>query len=159
MLAVEPDPEMCRRLRFNLQTNAIGSVRICPVALSDREGEGLLLVNPRQRGENTLESAQAELAGGERQGQPVRLLTLQSLLAQQGLERVDALKIDIEGHELPVLAHFFGGAPASLFPGLVIIEYKHLTHALTNQLFLDHGYRQVLTSRLNLAYVRDGVVG
>lgn len=154
ILAVEPDPEMRRRLQFNLDSNRMTEVSVCPVALSDHDGEGRLLVNPQQRGENTLVAAQASLAGGERTVQAVRLQTLLALLQEHGVTQVDALKIDIEGHEPPVLSHFFAHATPALWPGVVVTEYKPETAALIDALFVQRGYRRVLFNGLNQAYAR-----
>ena len=42
IVAVEPDPVMHARLRFNAQTNGAEHLRVLQVAVSDREGEGVL---------------------------------------------------------------------------------------------------------------------
>jgi hypothetical protein len=64
VLAVEPDPEMRRRLQFNLATNGVAAVEVCPVALSDRDGVGALLVNPLQRGEKCTRRGASPGSGG-----------------------------------------------------------------------------------------------
>ena len=155
VIAVEPDPEMRRRLAFNLRSNSADNVEICPVALSDADGEGELLINPSQRGENTLAHDEARRAGGERVVHRVPLRTLVGLLAERGVERVDALKIDIEGHEPAVLGHFFAHAPRTLWPRLAITEYKPSTAAAIETLFASCGYRRVLSNGLNLAFRRE----
>lgn len=159
VLAIEPDPEMRRRLQFNLATNGIAEVEVCPVALSDRDGVGALLVNPRQRGENTLVAEQARQAGGERVAQTVPLKTLLGLLQEHGVTSVDVLKIDIEGHELPVMRHFFSHAPPGLWPRLAITESRRETAAPIESLFAQRGYRQVLSTALNVAFEREAEAG
>lgn len=157
VLAVEPDPEMRRRLAFNLRSNGADNVEVCPVALSDVQGEGELLINPSQRGENTLARDEAERAGGERVVQRVRLQTLLGLLVERGVGQVDALKIDIEGHEPAVLGHFFANAPSTLWPTLAITEYKPSTAAAIQALFASRGYRRVLSNGLNQAFRRESI--
>ncbi len=154
VLAVEPDPEMLRRLRFNVQANGMSQVEVCPVALSDHQGVGELLVNPAQRGENTLDVHEAEAVGARRIVQPVELDTLLHLLQSRGISQVDALKIDIEGYEPPVLRHFFANAPSTLWPRLAITEYKPATAAVIEGLFLSNGYRRVLFNGMNFAFAR-----
>jgi FkbM family methyltransferase len=154
ILAVEPDPEMRRRLEFNLQSNACTQVEVCPVALSDHQGEGELLVNPAQRGENTLARVEAAAAGGERVVQRVTLDTLVHLLVSRGVTSVDALKIDIEGHEPVVLGHFFAHADPALWPRLAITEFKRETAQAIEDQFVACGYRRVLSNGLNLAFER-----
>ena len=48
--------------------------------------------------------------------------TLLGLLREHGFERVDALKVDIEGAEDLALLPFFEQAPRTLWPRLVFIE-------------------------------------
>ncbi len=102
-------------------------------------GVGELLENPAQRGENTLAREEARIAGGERVVQQVELDTLLHLLESRAVQRVDALKIDIEGHEPPVLRHFFEHAPQALWPTIAITENKPETAAVIEGLFLGNG--------------------
>ncbi len=123
IIAVEPDPEMMRRLTFNRNTNQLNDIELYQVALSDQEGVAKLLVNPRQRGKNTLEHG--NMASDTRSLIDVRITTLLELLQSCNVDRVDVLKIDIEGHELPVFSHFFQHAPQELWPRILIAESKH----------------------------------
>lgn len=154
IVAVEPDPEMRRRLEFNLRTNGLADIDLCPVALSDHEGTAELQVNPRQRGENTLELGEAQRVGGERQSLTVPVTTLLALLQSKGVTRVDALKIDIEGHEPPVLRHFLTHAPESMWPRAVISEFKDQTASDILDLFAQRGYQRRETTKLNFILER-----
>jgi FkbM family methyltransferase len=154
IIAVEPDPQMRERLRFNLRSNALDHVLVVPQALSDHVGEALLYVNPAQRGENTLQPARAQAAGGVRQAHTVALDTLLHALQSRGIERIDALKIDIEGHELTVLTHFFTHAPQALWPRALLAEHQHDADAPLSRLFADQGYRPALRTRQNMGWER-----
>lgn len=154
IVAVEPDPEMRRRLEFNARGNGLTDIELCPVALSDHEGTAELQVDPRQRGQNTLDLGEAKRAGGERQSLTVPLTTLLALLRSKDIDRVDVLKIDIEGHEPPVLRHFLTHAPESMWPGAVISEFKDQTAADILGLFEARGYRRRETTKLNFILER-----
>lgn len=154
VIAIEPDPEMLRRLRFNVRANAIDRIDVCALALSDHPGVGELLVNPAQRGENTLAVEEAAAVGAQRVVLPVELDTLVHVLQSRGITQIDALKIDIEGYEPPVLRHFFANAPSTLWPRLAITEYKPATAAVIEGLFLANGYRRVLFNGMNFAFAR-----
>lgn len=154
IVAVEPDPEMRRRLEFNARGNGLTDIELCPVALSDHEGQAELQVNPRQRGQNTLDLGEAKRAGGERQSLTVPLTTLLALLQGKGIAKVDVLKIDIEGHEPPVLRHFLTHAPESMWPGAVISEFKDQTASDILGLFEQRGYRRRETTKLNFILER-----
>lgn len=154
ILAVEPDPEMRHRLEFNARSNGLTDIELCPVALSDTEGTAELQVNPRQRGQNTLDRGEAQRAGGERQSLTVPLTTLLALLQSKGITRVDVLKIDIEGHEPPVLRHFLTHAPESLWPQAVISEFKDQTASDILDLLAQRGYQRRETTKLNFILER-----
>ena len=140
VLAIEPDPENLSRLRFNLAASgADADVTVAPVALSDRDGETRIAVNHANRGELT--------TGAD--GTPVAMRPLMSLVNEAGFPRVDALKIDIEGMEDPVLAHYLGNADRVFWPRLVILEAQRgeVTPALER--LQSAGYRIQERSRMN----------
>ncbi len=73
------------------------------------------------------------------------------MLDEAGLERVDALKIDIEGAEDTVLAAFFASAPRSRWPRLVLMEMsgdRWKTDCVA--LCQGHGYRVARRTRMNV---------
>ena len=156
IIAVEPDPQMQRRLHFNRVTNGLDDIEICPLALSDHEGEAELSVNLRQRGQNTLEQDEAVRSGDAVQRVTVRVTTLLALLRERGIDHIDALKIDIEGHEPPVIRHFLGHAPPSMWPGLLISEWHPHVATELEPLLVQRGYRRMSSTRLNGVFERKG---
>jgi FkbM family methyltransferase len=99
VLAIEPSQREQAILRRNVELNDLMNVSIVAVALSDQPGELDLMVAPLEKsGHNTLGAAfghGAVLDHKER----VRVVRLDDLLEEQGVGRVDVLKIDIEGGE------------------------------------------------------------
>jgi len=154
VVAVEPDPEMRRRMEWNITANGLGCFTVVGCALSDQEGEIPLLVDAAQRGRNTVERAQAEAEGGERRELRVRCRTLLGLAKDLGLERITALKIDIEGHESAVLSPFLEQAPAHLLPAMIVIELKHDGNGGLRRLLQGAGYRASILTPLNVVFVR-----
>lgn len=150
IVAVEPDPEMAGRLRFNADTNGAANLRVLQVAVSDREGEGVLHLDAANRGQNRLlpeVSGEGPSSGG-RLGVPLR--SLHRIVADEDLPGIDALKIDIEGMEHRVLQHFFTHAPAPLWPRLVITEHHGTPeHLELQRLLAELGYRTILQTGLN----------
>ncbi|MEL6766783.1 MAG: FkbM family methyltransferase [Pseudomonadota bacterium] len=116
VVAIEPDPETAARLRFNLQSaaGAQAQATIVEAALAGEAGELTLSKAGLNRGEVSVAAAGT--------GKRVSAITLLSVARQAGLERIDALKIDIEGMEAPVLAAFLAEAPLALRPALVLLE-------------------------------------
>jgi FkbM family methyltransferase len=120
ILAFEPEPENVRRLQFNIDANPGLPIRVFPIALAEKEGSILLKVDSRDRGGTRTLRAD----GGVEQGDTsrVRCRPLLDVLMEQGLQSIDALKIDVEGFEDVILVPFFRDAPRSLWPRLLIIE-------------------------------------
>ncbi len=141
ILAVEPEPEMLRRLRVNLALSGAEDVIVAPVALAAEEGTVRLAVSERNRG------ATGIAAGAEGPEAPARPLL--ALLREQGFERVDALKIDIEGAEEPVLCAFLRDAPPALRPRLVILEALRGADTPALALLARAGYQTLDRTRMN----------
>ena len=74
-------------------------VRICAGAASDRNGMARLAMHAASEENAILDATHAQGPGAD-----VACFTLDSLVAREGLARVDWLKIDAEGHEMQVLA-------------------------------------------------------
>jgi FkbM family methyltransferase len=152
ILAFEPDPEMRRRLAFNLATNRIRNIEVCPVALSDTQGEAIL-----ELGDNRGENALVDRAASKGRGVTVPVDTLVNVLAARRVESVDALKIDVEGHEPRVLGHFFAHAPQALWPKALVTEYKDETGAGILDILQRSGYRRVGVVSQNWLFERQAV--
>lgn len=148
--AFEPDPELCAGLAFNLAANQIGNVKINQMALGRQEGTMRLVKGDGNKGENRVE---AEGAAGE--GLDVEMTTLKQFLAKRGMDRVDALKIDIEGHEVDVLEPFFRDCPESVWPRLLICEVVHDADSRLLNLLNGSGYKIAGKGRLNTIFHRD----
>jgi methyltransferase, FkbM family len=154
IIAIEPDPEMARRIRFNVATNKLGCIELSEVGLSDHEGTAMLRVNPQQRGTNSLDSSACRESSEGTVRTEVPVVTLVHVLQSRGVSSIDMLKIDIEGHEEVVLSHFFRNAPETQWPKLIISEFKHTGEDRVVTLLSRHGYRQRQTTRLNIILER-----
>jgi FkbM family methyltransferase len=107
--AVEPFPGTVRRLRETVRRNALGErVRVHPVALSGKSGSARMSA--------AVEASQMvhllpDAEGGAQEVTVVTTLTLSELISSIEAERIDLLKMDIEGSEYEVLS---ATPPASL---------------------------------------------
>lgn len=110
VLAVEPSRREYGRLTDNLALNRLTNVRARRLGLADRNGEALLKVaGYEHEGQNTLgEFHHQGILLSHTEAVPVR--RLDDLVREEGLVRVDAVKVDAEGAERAVLA----GAEATL---------------------------------------------
>lgn len=95
VLAVEANPKTVEILRHNLALNACTNVEIWPLALGSENGTATLYENWEvNRGGASL------LSQGDAAGTEVSMRRIDDLF---GEERIDVLKIDVEGFELEVL--------------------------------------------------------
>lgn len=151
ILMVEPDASLISRLAFNFaearrRGTIVPSVAVATfaVAISDREGEGVL----SSVGD---EGSRSLVPGTSPAGATVTLTTLAKLVSAQELSHIDIIKVDVEGHEDKVLPPFFAAVPQALWPRLIILE--HIQRATWRpdclQDALDRGYRVRFTTRNN----------
>ncbi|MBB5517771.1 FkbM family methyltransferase [Amphiplicatus metriothermophilus] len=151
-ICVEPDPEMRARLAFNAAASgAEEDLAVLPYAAAGEDGPVRFAVNVESRGMSRIDPA-----GGLR----VEGRSILSILREEGLARVDAMKIDIEGHEYAVLESFFADAPDALLPELLILEISHeRENRRAGALALESGYRELFRTRLNLVAIRAQASG
>ena len=98
VLAIEPNPIVYRRLLSNIDLNGFTNIRAQNIAISDSPGE-LCFSFPAS--DETNQGSGAVMSGGNTR---VPAVTLDRLVEIEGLDRVDFLKIDVEGWEPAVLA-------------------------------------------------------
>jgi FkbM family methyltransferase len=148
IVAIEPNPMLCSRIRRNLALLARKpDVRIECCAVGDGEHTGLLDMSHGL--------GRASLVSGS--GVEVKVRPLLSILEDAGCERISALKIDIEGYEDRALFPFFQSAPPKLWPRAIAIEFVHKVDWRQEVIGLlrQHGYGEIGRTRSNLLLVRD----
>lgn len=154
ILAVEPDPELCAQLRFNLQENDAGNVRLVQAATGAEEGTRQLHVDLRNRGRSTLLASDGPREVDTRT-ETVSVRPLADLIRDAGLERIDALKIDIEGLEPPVLTHFFETAGEALWPRILMTEIRDTReHRTLDERLRAAGYSDRVRTGRNVIWIR-----
>lgn len=144
--AFEPDPDLCASLRFNLHTNGLDAVHLHATALGREDGRVTLVSGAGNKGENRIDASPAAA------GVTVDITTLPRFLARAGIERIDAMKIDIEGHEPDVLEPLFAATPRTLWPRLLVCEVVHDAGNRLAMLLAENGYQLAGQGRLNGIY-------
>jgi FkbM family methyltransferase len=152
VIAVEPHPVAHARLAFNRTATNVPQVRLVAAAAGPSDGELLIETD----GDNL---GASHVAQGQSSGRSIRVpaATLQRILTDAGVAKVDAMKIDVEGFEDRVLTGFFAHAPQSLWPRAVVIEHlsrKEWQQDCINDM-LARGYREKGTTRSNTLLARD----
>ena len=122
VLAVEPVPEIVVRLKRNIALNKLQTVTVCDYALAEDQGTRALMLNvTTNTGGSSLVVSQVPFQGFEKTIN-VKTKTLYQALRENRVERLDVLKIDVEGYEYPVLKRFFADAPRSCWPRAMVVE-------------------------------------
>jgi FkbM family methyltransferase len=142
VIAVEPTEVMLERMRHNLAVNRLtSSVTLFPCAVTPTPCEVVIEEHAGNAGQTAVRT---EGTGRRVPGRP-----LLDLLLEAGVDHVDAMKIDIEGFEVPVLEAFFSSAPRPLWPRHVIGEIVGEGGEPLKDLLLSHGYRLDRCTKMN----------
>jgi FkbM family methyltransferase len=112
VIAIEPAPTVARCLEANVAANGASNVLIEQTAVGDTEG----LVNFQDS------SAWGHVS---QNGIEVPITTLEEIVGRLRLPRVDFIKIDTEGWELPILRNSLD--LINRFESLVLVELNSLT--------------------------------
>lgn len=100
VFAFEPEPYNCEKLRYNVALNDLCNVQIIQEGLSVQGGELQLWHNPDNDGAHSVEKTFLERLGYEATTPiSVRVRRFDDV----GIRNASCVKIDVEGHELPVL--------------------------------------------------------
>lgn len=121
VLAVEPHPVAAQRLRDNIALNGFNSnISVSQTAVAERDGLLDLFVDSNNIGATTIRAGRRVRGRRARITVPAR--TLHQLVLEHDFQRIDALKIDIEGAEAHALRPFLATAPTSMWPHLILLE-------------------------------------
>lgn len=128
VLAIEAERANYDRLRANIVLNEL-QVEPLQLAITDHRGMATLYVfPPHRRGHHTLARDDAAIAT-----QTVGCMTIDDFLERKGIERVDLLKIDVEGTE----PEAFAGAVGSLATGAI----RRIIFEISREPLLRMGHR------------------
>jgi FkbM family methyltransferase len=117
VLAIEPNPGLVEQLRFHVESNGIPNITVAPVAVGPESGTATLHIASHHLGRSSLH----DIADSDT-SRTVPVEPLLGLLTANGIAKIDAMKIDIEGYEDRALMPFFASAPRDLWPRRLLIE-------------------------------------
>jgi FkbM family methyltransferase len=151
ILAVEPQPGIVERLRFNIKINPSANVAVLPIAVAHHEGEMDLLIDRRDHGGTR--PTKAGTISHDAEATRVIGRPLAAILDEAGIFSIDALKIDLGGVEDLALAAFLQMAPPGLLPRLVIIEEQPQDGSVDlDALMQERGYMIAARNRQNAIF-------
>jgi len=148
VIAIEPNPPTLERLRFNINANKLDNVSVHEVAIGDYCGFANLAVNK----ENL---AIVNTVRDDETGK-ISVVPLEDILDKEGVSRIDALKIDIEGYEYRALQPFFTRCSKKMWPKRISIEHLEIEHlgdkSDIETLLVEIGYNFMGKTRSNAFY-------
>jgi FkbM family methyltransferase len=146
VIALEPDPRVFLKLKSNIERNHLSQVFAFQVAVADRESE-MLLAGYDGVHQNSGMSRLVASGNGSAHTFKVCSRKLDLLLTEAKLDRVDLLKIDVEGAEHAVLAGMEDGLRRSRYRSILLElhplysgENTPTLHEIT-ELLLARGYK------------------
>ena len=146
VIAVEPNPKTLARLRYNTALNEFApNITIIPMGIGEA-GE-FQLVSSGDLGSANIRPN----SSGHSESVTVTTRPLLDILTEQGIDKVNGLKIDIEGMEDRALLPFFKSAPRSLWPNCIVIEHctrDHWDYDIISHM-LSSGYKLTFKTRAN----------
>ena len=119
VLAFEPAPENCHWIRQSVALNHYENTRLFELALSDANGPAELRLGEKSGWHSLLPQQTGRCVGTV----PVQRRTLDSVLQEMCCQRLDMLKIDVEGAELQVLRGAWQTLSAN--PQLILVMDLH----------------------------------
>ena len=151
ILAIEPQPDIFDRLVANMRLNPFGTIKAVQCAVADKPGEFTLFLDTRNRGESSMKAVRSPNGLATK----VPASTLIQIVAGEKFERIDAVKLDVEGCEDLILEPFFREASETLWPSLIIMEDGvGRWHTDMEPFLLERGYRQLLRTHVNYVFER-----
>jgi FkbM family methyltransferase len=133
VFAFEPNPQVFELLQRNMARNGLTQVRCLASALGEQVSEVRFHADPRG---TSLGHVATESEGGD----PVLCTTLDALVEQEQLSRIDLLKMDVEGYEPHILR---GGLGRALAITQRIVMESHLTRDVAWEILEPLGFRKV----------------
>ena len=152
ILAVEPQPLLYERLVYNLRQNPAATVKALDCAVADAESDVILFINPYDLAETSMRIVNVEGGGGSVR---VPARSLATLVREEGFQRIDAMKLDVEGAEDLALEPYLSAEPQNLWPRVLILAYSPGKWDVDLCGMLeDRGYVRVLRTRVYVMYER-----
>ena len=137
VIAFEADPYNYQKFSRNIALNGIGNISAINKGVSDTVETAMLHVDTDgNRGGNSF------LAQGGEGAVRVDCMPLSDLLKKEGLQRVQGMKIDVEGYEYKILKKYFDDIEREDYPKFILFEYvSEMSTGDTKALLSEFGYQ------------------
>lgn len=135
VVAFEPIDDTIKLLKANIRLNDF-PIQVEPVALSDKTGEAEMLFFPEEINYMASLVTDRPPPKGKKTGiRTIRTQRLDDYIEEKGLDKIDLVKIDVEGHEIELLEGM--GKYIEQFQPAFIIEILNPNRAAKTQAFFE----------------------
>ena len=144
--SVEPNGDLVEKFRANIAINDFDEIiEVFPVIMGDTEEVKRLYIASDLGNSSLIPSDDTE------NHIDVQQRRLDSVLAESGIDRISALKIDVEGYEDRVLMPFFETASPDQYPSMMVLEVSSREDWEADVLdwMLNNGYELISQTRGN----------
>lgn len=161
ILAFEPNPATRQRLLFNIAANKTqaheSALSVLDIGIADTDSQFVLQLDSSNLGASSISDASRSRLGPNdprRTEVIIDCKPLLSVLQENRINKIDVIKIDIEGAEDKAMGPYLRAAPEALLAKLVIIEnspqlWREDIFALLSQ----RGYHRIMHNRMNSVFV------
>jgi FkbM family methyltransferase len=155
IIAIEPHPVTFRRMLDNFSLNQIAAIESVEAAIGSHDGQiEILIDNDNNSMAKVVSASEVMPAFKDQRTTQVPCLTLDGLLADRGITRVDLLKIDVEGAEELCLE---GARKTLKMSDKIILEYHspQLRDSCA-RILTAHGFEHQIVGTLLFAKKPEG---
>jgi FkbM family methyltransferase len=146
ILSIEPNPQTLPKLRGNIEASQADAVSVWPVACAQSESTLQFFAAPESNtGESSLSKDNASQEGAAAVSYSVQARPLDAIVKEAKLDRIDVIKIDVEGAEFEVLkgaATILDSYRPVLVMELMPNQLKSMGTSMdeVNRYLVSHGY-------------------
>lgn len=155
VVAIEAEPTMVERLRFNVAASGLDAiVSVVPMAVGASSEPLRLRIDYSNRGRTHVidDGAEGEVV-------IVPSAPLAEIVRSSSLPQIDFIKIDVEGHEENVLGPFLASVEPDLLPAAILAETHGALGDPLRRLICGYGFEIANEDRLNTEFRRANVTG
>ena len=150
VLAFEPCSETCSTLIKNIHLNGLKNVESFPIALWNKDGVHTLYTKIHTGGNSLIEDNDVI------DKNVVATRTLDGLFCNLKMNKIDLIKIDVEGSEKEVLEGM--KITLQLFTPRLIIEIQKGNELWVNEFLNSIGYKEQSKQGINYLYEKIGIL-
>jgi FkbM family methyltransferase len=146
VIAIEPHPAVLERLHFNVQANGFGDlISIVEAAVGEATGTMSLSMHDEDIGSSRLNPIETDNTA------TITVMPLEDILQKSAMNRIDGLKIDVEGYEDRVILPCIRSTPREQWPRRIVMEHIHRQRWNTDciKVLHDVGYEAISTEKNN----------